>query len=78
MKQTAVKWFASKVMYLNISPKEMHDFLDWYEEAKEIEKEQIVQAHGHQSNVRITSEGNSLLYLKDGEQYYKETYEKDA
>ena len=38
------------------------------------EKEQIVQAHGHQSNVRITSEGNTLLYLKDGEQYYNETY----
>ena len=40
----------------------------------EEEKEQIVQAHGHQSNVRITSEGNTLLYLKDGEQYYNEIY----
>jgi hypothetical protein len=42
MKQTAVKLFASKVMYLNISPKEMHDLLDWYEEAKEMEKKQML------------------------------------
>lgn len=73
---TAVQWFASKVMSLNISPKEMHDFLEWFEEAKQMEKEQIVNAHGHQSNVRITAEGNTLLYLKDGEEYYKEIYEK--
>ena len=74
-KQTAVQWFASKVMYLKMNPKEVFDFLQWYEEALEMEKEQIVNAHGHQSNVRITAQGNTLLYLKDGEEYYKEVYE---
>ena len=65
-KQTAVQWFASKVMYLNISPKEMHNFLDWFEEAKEREKEQIKEAFldGYESHPYLA------------EQYYKESYEK--
>jgi len=43
-KQTAVQYFASKVMYLNISPKEMHEFLEWFEESRKMEKEQIEDA----------------------------------
>ena len=42
-KQTAVQWFASKVMYLKMNPKEVFDFLQWYEEALEMEKEQIIE-----------------------------------
>jgi hypothetical protein len=29
MKQTAVQWFASKVMYLKMNPTEVFDFLEW-------------------------------------------------
>jgi hypothetical protein len=49
MKQTAVQWFATRVTYLKISPKEMHDFLDWYEEAMRMEKEQRIMDYnaGH-------------------------------
>ena len=42
-KQTAVQWFASKVMYLKMNPKEVFDFLQWYEEALDMEKDQIIE-----------------------------------
>jgi len=45
MKKTAVQYFASKVMYLNISPKEIWDFLECFEQAREIEKQQIEDAY---------------------------------
>ncbi len=66
MKQTAVQCFASKVMSLNINPKEMHDFLEWFEEAKEMEKEQIQDAYW---------DGIFHGEFLDGEGYYKGTYE---
>lgn len=75
MKQTAVQYFASKVMYLNISPKEMHDFLDWFEQAKEMEKSEIETAYD-----TGMCEGFDIGHRKDytsdmtGEIYYKERY----
>ena len=72
MKQTAVKWFASKVMYLNISPKEMHDFLDWYEEAKEMEKNQKIE---FANNYGFHICGYDY---ENAEQYYNETYGDDT
>lgn len=68
MKQTAVQWFASKVMYLNISPKEMHNFLDWFEEAKEREKEQIKDAF---TDLNYYTPFDSHVAF---EEYYKEVY----
>jgi hypothetical protein len=70
MKQTAVQYFASKVMYLNISPKEMHDFLDWFEQAKEMERQQIVEAVSYCLDGAMTEEEA----YKEGEQYFEETY----
>jgi hypothetical protein len=72
MKQTAVKWFASKVMYLNISPKEMHDFLDWYEEAKEMEKNQKIE---FANNYGFHICGYDY---ENAEQYYNETHRDDT
>jgi len=69
MKQTAVQWFASKVMYLKISPSEMHDFLEWYEEAKEMEKEQIKDAF---TDLNYYTPFDSDVAF---EEYYKEKYE---
>lgn len=68
MKQTAVQWFASKVMYLNISPKEMHNFLDWFEEAKEREKEQMKDAF---TDPNYYTPFDSHVAF---EEYYKEVY----
>jgi hypothetical protein len=65
MKQTAVQWFASKVMYLKMNPKEVFDFLQWYEEALEMEKEQIQDAYW---------DGIFNGEFLDGGGYYKEVY----
>jgi hypothetical protein len=64
MKQTAVQWFASKAMYLKMNPKEVFDFLQWYEEALEMEKKQMIE---------VSKEG--IFSTHEFEQYYKETYE---
>ena len=68
-KQTAVQWFASKVMYLKMNPKEVFDFLEWYEKAKEMEKEQIIRAR--QDGLDNGFSNGSW----DSNLYYKETYE---
>ena len=72
-KQTAVKWFALKVMYLKMNPKEIRDFIDWYEEALEMEKQQIKDAYITGGNdLDIQSLEN--IGEKNSEEYYKETY----
>jgi hypothetical protein len=68
MKKTAVQYFASKVMYLNISPKEMHDFLDWFEQAKEMEEGQIALAYSTGALEGVNEN------FTNGYTYYKKTY----
>lgn len=72
MKQTAVQWFATRVTYLKISPKEMHDFLDWYEEAKEMEKNQKIE---FANNYGFHICGYDY---ENAEQYYNETHRDDT
>lgn len=70
MKNTAVEMFATKVVSLNISPKEMNQFLVWFEEAKDLERYQISMAH---------LEGAMKMHHKEyksGDDYYQETYEQ--
>jgi hypothetical protein len=69
-KQTAVKWFALKVMYLKMNPKEIRDFIDWYEEALEMEKEQIKDAY----KVIDLDIQHSDVGEINSEEYYNETY----
>jgi hypothetical protein len=69
MKKTAVDWFALKVMYLKMNPKEVFEFIGWLEEAKEMEKEQMLECY---ENVFFTDSGSELKF----EEYYNETYEK--
>jgi hypothetical protein len=72
MKQTAVDWMFDQLWE---TPK---DKLAWFKilmEAKEMEKEQII-------NARIDGDENYTLVgnkrKEYAEQYYNETYEKDA
>lgn len=75
MKQTAVQWFAARIMTLNISPKEMHDFLEWFEEAKQMEKQQIKNAYQVVDlDIQHSEDFNEI----NSEEYYKDTYGKDA
>ena len=47
-----------------------------YEQAKAMEKEQIVIAHGTKSNGRLKNDGQFIIGEITGEQYYNETYNK--
>ena len=49
----------------------MHEFLEWFEEAKQREKMQIESAHRHGAS-------DFILHRYKMEQYYNETYGKDA
>ena len=72
MKQTAVDYLFEKLW------DEPKDRLTWYKiagDAKDMEKEQIIEAHGKQLK-KTQTDGNYEYYLT-GEQYYKETYEEN-
>ena len=68
-KQTAVEWFESEFKkYYSFSTEEMETFTRMFNQAKAMEKEQIVHAYN-----------DTILNLRtmDGEQYYNETYGKE-
>ncbi len=72
-KNTAVDWLAYKVCHLNISAKEVYKFLILFEQAKQMEKQHIKEAHlNGQSewDIKALEDINKKL----AEQYYKETY----
>jgi vacuolar-type H+-ATPase subunit H len=66
MKQTAVEWLAETLRFAN---KELYaEMYEDIEQAKEMEKEQIIDAANWDS--RSISENG----YRKGEQYYKETF----
>jgi hypothetical protein len=77
-KQTAVEWLVS-----NISSKidneywcNQKEITEWVEQAKEMEKQQIIDAYG--VKVKHSIEQGTTVYTKTfGEQYYNETYKSE-
>jgi hypothetical protein len=80
MKQTAVEWYEKEInsLFEKYEAKQISqaDFLimkhNIFYPAKEMEKEQIIQAHGKQ--LKKTQTAGNYEYWKTGEQYYNETY----
>jgi hypothetical protein len=72
MAQTAVDWLVNKI-YMVI-PNEERNFLEGLrEQTKEMEREQIIDAHiNGQSNYHFSLESRT----EEAEQYYNETYNK--
>jgi hypothetical protein len=74
-KQTAVEWFADKIDYLIpfVSDEHAKYFNSLIEQAKEMEKQQIIEAY--QKGV-IDGYGDSLDFsnCSDAENYYKQKY----
>jgi hypothetical protein len=67
-KQTAVEWFYQRIL--------AKDIKEVFEQAKQMEKEQIVDAHGIKES--HGAEGSRNLWQQTtGEQYYKEQYERE-
>ena len=65
-KQTAVEWLVDQLTH-SISLQQKH-IDDLKEQAKKMEKQQIIDTFGDSRILSITNNCNS------GEQYYKETY----
>ncbi len=72
---TAVEWFADKVDNLIpfISDNTSKKFCELVEQAKEMEKQQIIDAFWNGDNTDCLSEQNLFEFA---EQYYNETYKK--
>jgi hypothetical protein len=66
-KQTAVEWFEDQVGYTSLMA--LKEWNEIFEKAKEMEREQIVNAY---NDCEWTGDH------EDGEQYYKETYESNT
>ncbi len=68
MKETAIQWLLEE---LN-NGRHLNDEL--IEKAKEMEKQQIIDAHGNQQK---KSRGvSNYTYILTGEEYYKKEYER--
>jgi hypothetical protein len=67
-KQTAVEWFYQRIL--------AKDIKEVFEQAKQMERNQIVEAHGIKES--HGAEGSRNLWQQiTGEQYYKEQYERE-
>ena len=66
--QTAVEWLEQEMLKPNLSMKEI------LEQAKEMEKEQIIDAY-FDSTSQFSVDAR-MDYPKSAEQYYNETFEK--
>ena len=70
MKQTAVEWLMQQLE--NHNGVTRTEFENVIKQAKEMEKQQIIEAHGNQ-----TKKASPLsTYILTGERYYNETFKK--
>jgi len=71
MKQTATEWLfewmENKQYFIG------NDLLDAFNQAKEMEKQQIIDAHGSKL---ISPKGLASEYWVNGEEYYNKTFNK--
>ena len=68
MKETAVEWLEQKAKEFAIDLNLLH----YFEQAKEMEKQQIIDAHGNQT--KKSGGISNATYILTGEQYYNETF----
>ena len=71
MKQTAVEWLFEKIWNTD------KDKFTWYailKQAKAMEKEQIIEAHGNK--LKKSREEGNYEYWFSGEDYYNKTFKK--
>ena len=68
MKQTAVEWLENEFQEMCKDFGGMHiDFIERFEQAKEMEKEQIIESYTH----------DRLILKITAEQYYNETFKSE-
>ena len=81
MKQLAVEWLIEKLnqcepMYSGIQSNEHKEYLEkLIEQAKEMEKEQIINAHGDEQSYLQDDGSWKTIYA---EEYYNETFKNET
>ena len=71
MKQTAVEWLVENIREKGLVAALWNEKV--FEQAKEIEKQQIIDAHGSKL---ISPKGLASEYWVNGEEYYNKTFNK--
>lgn len=69
MRQTAVQWLFEQLCE---TPKDKFQWYYLFEKAKEMERQQIIEAHG--KKLKKTQTSGNYEYWLTGENYYKENY----
>ena len=75
MKQTAVEWLVQEISSDRVGQAIIETFLKEFEQAKEMEKEQLI-SFGYWQIEYIDAEIGDLIYNKVPEEVYKEIYNK--
>jgi hypothetical protein len=70
MKQTAVEWLVEKLPLI-----QQEGLRDEIEQAKEMEKEQIINAHGDEQSYL---QDDGIWIRISGTEYYNETFKKET
>jgi hypothetical protein len=71
MKQTAVEWLESQIRYYISNDDRLFDM---FKQAKEMEKQQIIDAHG----IKTKSINQDQSEIITGRQYYNQTFKQQA
>ena len=78
MKQTAVEWLENEFQEMCKDFGGIHsDFIVKFEQAKEMEKEQIIEAFMQGADIGDMFNNENRAFITDAEQYYNETYKND-
>ena len=73
MKQTAVEWLQVQIKNCPTAENLMNNIDGFLMEAKKMEKQQIIEAHGSKL---ISPKGLASEYWVNGEEYYNKTFNK--
>ena len=73
MKQTAVEWLLENLISEPYSETDFKHNSEFWDKAKEMEKQQIIEAHGSKL---ISPKGLASEYWVNGEEYYNKTFNK--
>lgn len=73
MKQTVVEWLEKELIKHGSGA--VRTFGDLFEQAKEMEKQQIIEAHG--SKLKNSKGATNYEYWYTGEMYYNENFKSE-
>jgi hypothetical protein len=76
MKQTAVEWLISKIEVNSNPSLTQKEMIGYIEQAKEMERQQIIDAHGIQT--KHNAGVSNYIYQLSGEKYYEQTFKQES